>query len=597
MTLTHSNSGNSGNTIIWSQLLNIILTKYMKLDMTTAMMLSGSLISILNPSWIIDTMLVSLGSRDWSIKLTLIIMASLLVIAHRRGYLMNGKYSSCTFYSPGTLINIVTYLHDNNCWLNDHHFQRGWSDSGSSNMEGFAQTFMLPKLGHKMTWKCLQTQCHGYVYFDKDEHIKPQNGNGNGNNQTVYTTYYVTLGLNNTSKLSIDKFVEACRTHTNKLKIQLQCKTYHFSTDILDDCSRTFIYQGRCARKNDHLSDRRSKFMDTYFHPQRDALWTKCYSVRHHVDMYHSIGQVPFFNGLLYGPKGSGKSSFVSRVAKVLATHITNINIMGYLQNKSSLFHLVFNALINENIIMFEEFDFALKKLKEAEEFNDRMRQQESKFVVELDDHDDDSDVFAMTKKRKEFFKNSQKCENNMTYGDLLQLLSGPSTVDGSLIFASTNDMLWIEENCPTLIRAKRMTPIFMGYHTSDTLNRMCYKYFFNRIELLIDSKNNNDSKNQSSKKDEAIIPHQPLLPSLLQFHYDGEIDVATSCIVEQVELIIVTPLMMHSQESLANDDDQDLLKQLKSDNKINSVNLGQFLTFARWLVGKSQMNITTSCL
>lgn len=221
------------------------------------------------------------------------------------------------------------------------------------------------------------------------------------------------------------------------------------------------------------LEEKEKIFIDSFFHMKKDIIWNTLKKVHYEPDFFHSFGQNPRMNILLYGPPGSGKSSFVYRIARCLDRHIVSLDI-NTITSKKELYKLIQKPFINqycytprEVIIVLEEFDIAVKKLHKAE------KKAEKKKSFTRDDYylpkSEDSAIVMP------IFSN----DNDKIYlRDLLDILQGTIPIDGSIIMATSNKYEEIKDFCPELFRSGRMTPIYFGYLDEDNFKNVC-KYYF----------------------------------------------------------------------------------------------------------------------
>jgi hypothetical protein len=247
-------------------------------------------------------------------------------------------------------------------------------------------------------------------------------------------------------------------------------------------------------------------------------------------------------NLILYGPGGTGKSSFIYRTAMLLKLSIVSVDLSLYLNKKKELYRLFHghefllpnsseNAArepaIPNGIIVLEEFDFAVAKIQEIEEIfmykekimkqylemrNEEIRKKsqellrskiedtskETDYEKFLREENENATVFAKAKKtvvNKLDFENQihniNADLNNMIrsmdednkssilrLSDLLELFQGPVPIKNRLIIATTNNFDKIRTALPTLFRAGRMTPIHFDYLDNESFDALCTHYF-----------------------------------------------------------------------------------------------------------------------
>jgi hypothetical protein len=200
------------------------------------------------------------------------------------------------------------------------------------------------------------------------------------------------------------------------------------------------------------LAKLKTQYIDTYFHPNRDEIWQICNFVDYHsknkkgrrIHTLTQVGQTASAHFILYGPPGTGKSSFIKRIAIALGRQILSVNIIGL--SKYQLYnifnhpesYLSFDVRNYQCVFVLEEMDKTIQWL--------------------VDSYDP---------------TNTESC----SIGDLLELFQGPLTVNGSIIFATTNNLETIEKICPALIREGRLTPKYFGYLDRKSVQDMVKMY------------------------------------------------------------------------------------------------------------------------
>jgi hypothetical protein len=235
---------------------------------------------------------------------------------------------------------------------------------------------------------------------------------------------------------------------------------------------------------------RRKKFMDSFFHQQKEKIWNYCKAVQDTPNVFYDVGQAPYGNFLLYGPPGTGKSSLVYRLGMSLGRHIVSVDLSN--MSKYDAYWAIRQPSIDgeryepsECIILLEEFDIAIDKLSaKSMEVNKTMSMVDwfnikspigKKERKECECDEDDCDV-CKKKEKKDSIWSSMKQE--FTVEDLLELLQGPVPSDRSLIFATTNKYKEISQTCPALFRPGRLTPINFDHLSAEAFRDLCIYHF-----------------------------------------------------------------------------------------------------------------------
>ena len=203
---------------------------------------------------------------------------------------------------------------------------------------------------------------------------------------------------------------------------------------------------------------RYTQFMRSYFSDNRELIWNIVSHVQNEPKKFYNLGQVPRANILLHGPPGTGKSSLVYRLALCLGRNILNIDLASYLNIPKKLEPILRNPIgkPKDNIILFEEIDVALKYIKEQ----------------------------STSEKKKIESEKNQVEEKSLQVEDLLEIFQGAVPISDSIIIGTTNNIEYIRELCPALIRPGRLTPIYCGYMNWKNLQEMTQYYFGRELEL-----------------------------------------------------------------------------------------------------------------
>ena len=207
------------------------------------------------------------------------------------------------------------------------------------------------------------------------------------------------------------------------------------------------------------IEENEKKYMDSFFHKEKDRLWPMMKKIVCDPDFYKSRGQAPRINLLLHGPPGTGKSSFAFRIAQCFGRNIISVDISG-LKSKNSLYETFFTPIVNgvhvapsDCVFVLDEFDIAVKTLVlQDQDFNE-------KGVGGGQNRESDDTIHLK---------------------DLLEVFQGSFTIDGTILIATTNDYNAIKTTCPALFRPGRLTPVYFGNLCKDQVQKMV-QYFFSR--------------------------------------------------------------------------------------------------------------------
>lgn len=237
----------------------------------------------------------------------------------------------------------------------------------------------------------------------------------------------------------------------------------------------------------------------TYFHPRRDELWEHVKNVWFHPEMYTEMGQSASAKYIFHGPAGTGKSTLPARFAMTLCIPLISVDILQY--SKADLYYLFYEHRIQrpqegkvgliysvdqKPAIIIDEFDIAM------EEMHLRLKKKE----VDITKHFKNFEEFLFLEggePKGDAIKEAAKLETKVASGpsistltsnsevtprDLLEVIEGPIPTKQTLVFATTNKLDRLLEICPELFREGRLTPVYIGHATRDTMKEISNFYF-----------------------------------------------------------------------------------------------------------------------
>jgi hypothetical protein len=270
--------------------------------------------------------------------------------------------------------------------------------------------------------------------------------------------------------------------------------------------SQVITYSGHVRS----LKDKETIYMDSFFHTDKDRLWSLIKKIHYNPDYLRNLGQAPQINMLLHGPPGTGKSSFAYRIAMSLDRHIVSFDLR-FSRCRSNIYQVFNSPVIDEEkklskdcVFVLEEFDIGINLLHDEEEIK-KKKIQKWKNELDADISVDNQIINEFSKKFAEIKNNKQEegmsellnqyamqnmdltnDDGKFSLKDLLEIFQGTVPNDGAIIIATTNHYDEIKEMCPALFRPGRLTPVFFGYVDRDMMQDISKFYFGQLLEIYI---------------------------------------------------------------------------------------------------------------
>lgn len=233
-------------------------------------------------------------------------------------------------------------------------------------------------------------------------------------------------------------------------------------------------------------------YMDTFFHQERDRLWSVIKTIDQDPDFFINSGQGARINLLLWGPSGAGKSSFVYRIAMCLDRHIVSLDLRN--QSKSEIYQIIQRPSLSiagvhqkipykKCVLMFEEFDISILELYQRSRRQQMVEEIWKQYRGPGKEMEREEEK---TEEEEKFDKSLLMVDSQFSIRDLLEIFQGPIPMHGMLLMATTNKYDEIRQLCPELFRPGRLTPVHFGYITKDVLQDISKYYFGRKLDYYL---------------------------------------------------------------------------------------------------------------
>jgi hypothetical protein len=238
-------------------------------------------------------------------------------------------------------------------------------------------------------------------------------------------------------------------------------------------------------------------------------------------------------NLILYGEPGTGKSSFVYRLATQLKMSIISVDLSMYIERKRDLYSIFHGnefslpygkgqrLNVSKNcIIILEEFDSAIEKIKQLEnifvfksdtihsyinnktaEIGQKVQSSTTQpslaemdiplsnpydYITSKAPTQEQVDPLKITSEIYDIVRTMTEDNKSdvLRLRDMLELFQGPVPVRDRIIVATTNNYEQIKNIIPALFRPGRLTPIKFTYLDWDSFDELCKYYFDKSVNL-----------------------------------------------------------------------------------------------------------------
>lgn len=201
-----------------------------------------------------------------------------------------------------------------------------------------------------------------FIWKNKSEVLKDKNQQVSKRSNFNYIVFYIQKHSTLPTSEEIISQMINYSTNKNKDKITL----YYIKVLETNTNHSVTMYSG--VKQPLQISE--SKYMDSFFHQEKDRLWPVLKHMFTNYEYYQIRGQTARQNLLLHGVGGTGKSSLVYRLAMCLQRTIISLDLRNH--DKKSLYQILQRPTTNgglsqtspkDVIFLFEEFDISIKEL------------------------------------------------------------------------------------------------------------------------------------------------------------------------------------------------------------------------------------------
>jgi hypothetical protein len=459
-------------------MLSQIAINKLKLDMSYSMLLSMGISSVLLS---FDPTIISKGITQYRIYMTMVTVVlgyvTILIYKYMNKpvKIKSVQYKSLKIYRSSEC-GIIRFMMETHPGFYSRDYDMEVANPKFETMGNY----YIAEIGKKIFFNDTKFNAKGYLRYEEE---KVQIGSGDKTRDQAVRCMVIYLEKKCT--MQCDEYIKKMEKYRDTImydsdemtlwSVKVMAKSSKNDEDNRRSDYNHYVQMYKGPKKNHE--ERYQKWFGSYFSPHKAYLWEYMSNIHYHPERFHKFGQGARCNLLLHGPPGTGKSTFVYRLAMSLGRHIVSLDLTALGDDRTKIYQVIQSPRIKDYtmtpdkyIILLEEFDIAVTHLKEKNkrpDFTHMYSKWTSAAVSESKGSSDNDTGFTYSRSTREF-----------ELEDLLEILQGPVPLEGAMVIATTNKYDEIKQVCPALFRPGRLTPIEFGYLDWTSLQEMSRHYF-----------------------------------------------------------------------------------------------------------------------
>jgi len=329
-----------------------------------------------------------------------------------------------------------------------------------------------PKLNVKIFFEDYNLNVSGYIIWKSHK----------ADCNYFYPTINIKLNKKSKIKFGYEYFDKLYNIVYNKINDNNNIKLYYIRL-IKQDKYFNYLTSVMHIKDKKETQEQCNKiWIDSFFSNVKETMWNHIKKIHYEREKIKNYGRIPRASYIFHGEPGTGKSSFVTRMAMSLKRHIISLDLRVIRSKRHMCYILdtIYAPRVEEPIsrkkciFLLDNFDLALRSL----DFKDKLKKKyyQEKFSNENYNTKNTNDIN----------------EHDFTICDLVEVFQGNYLLDGLILIAITNDFDEVKKICPELFRDGRMTPIEFKKMDILRLNQLCVEYFNRKLDFTFDGTINN---------------------------------------------------------------------------------------------------------